>query len=664
MQTPGPSDSSVPLTQTTNSPPQSSDPKSKPQSNPSTAVPKWSAYLKAQAEHRAKEYPLLKKNPSIERLLGSSHEDFKHSVNSRTRNISSFQGSGAETGRPSDPDSSLMAFSRSTAGSLSTAPDKGGESDHQSSTNAESLESLNVIKTVEMPEFPIRVFKEDPPPFSLEMQRRRMRWRQAWLGNLGLTCVQDPNIDTIQGIVRPFIESIAPEANTFSVTLLARGSFNLAYNIMAENATTGFQRNYIFRASLPIWPYYKVESDVATTEFVRHATSIPVPTIYAFNSNPANKLGFEWMLMDRVQGRPLNDVWDTMEFDSKQSLVRRIANCMAELSQFKFSKIGSIFMRYRQCHVDFYIGPPIHEKLFEQDRLLHKVDRGPFKSVQALYDVILDLAERHVNEAGQRVRPALEDTETRMLDSNNESSSAEMTRGTQSPITDSLKAALAQADAEDKENENEFRMSKNMLSRLPGELQKYRTMLPQLFALLPATKPLITFLVHPDLGEANIFVDDDNTLVALIDWERARLEPTALVDFMPKFLEDGESDIFYVPSRTTVPEVNVDISLYDYDKLAYSRGMYEKSYGWLMSRIQKTRLRTVYRDEMIRLDSPLCDRDPETLEQELMNRVYWPDTPGHTSATYWMAKYLGESVFDESDDDTEQGSEVQSAEDS
>ncbi|KAM0801918.1 hypothetical protein BDR22DRAFT_796284, partial [Usnea florida] len=91
-------------------------------------------------------------------------------------------------------------------------------------------------------------------------------------------------------------------------------------------------------------PYYKIESDVATTEFVRLTTSIPVPVIYAFDSNPNNTLGFEWMLMEKVKGMPLGDVWDTMDFDAKQSLTRIIASWMAELSQFKFSKIGSIFM--------------------------------------------------------------------------------------------------------------------------------------------------------------------------------------------------------------------------------------------------------------------------------------------------------------------------------
>ncbi len=245
--------------------------------------------------------------------------------NSRTRNASSPQGTGAESGRPSAPDSIPRAFGGSTAGGPSAAPDEGGESDHELLSTANTPGSLDVIKIVPMPVFPIRVFKGKPPPFSLELQRRKIRWRFYWLQNIAPECIQDPNTDCIQDTARPYIEPIAPEANFISVTLLARGTFNLAYNITAENVTTCFHREYIFPVLLPIWPYYKVESDVATTEFVRHATSIPVPIIYAFDSNPDHKLGFEWMLMERVQGTPLNDVWGNMEFDIKQGLVRRIA---------------------------------------------------------------------------------------------------------------------------------------------------------------------------------------------------------------------------------------------------------------------------------------------------------------------------------------------------
>lgn len=153
--------------------------------------------------------------------------------------------------------------------------------------------------------------------------------------------------------------------------------------------------------------------------------------------------------MEKFHGTPLNDVWDTMEFDTKQDLVRRIASWMAELSRFKFSKIGSIFMRYRQRYIDFYIGPTIHERLFEGDRLLHEFVRGPFRSVQALYNVILDLTERQVNDPRHRARHALEDVKPGEPELDEDPSSADMTHGAHSLMPNSHEAVLAQADAED-----------------------------------------------------------------------------------------------------------------------------------------------------------------------------------------------------------------------
>ena len=510
-----------------------------------------------------------------------------------------------------------------------------------------SLASLDVIKSVPMPRFPIRVFSGKPPPFSLELQKRKIRWRYDGFGNVEPHCIQDPEVSRIQQIAQPYIKSVDPEADIVSVDLLARGQFNLAYNITVDNASRGARHEYIFRVSLPIWPYYKVESDVATTEFVRHLTSIPVPTIYAFDSNPSNNLGFEWMLMEKVQGTPLSNVWDTMEFDTKQSVTRIIARWMAELSRFEFSKIGSIFMRYWQGQMEFYIGPTIHERLFEGDRLLRQIDRGPFQSVQALYDAALDLTERHINDPRHRARHALKSSVPKESDIVEKRIGGDISHHSHLLSPESEEAILARADAEDQENEEECGFSEDMMSSLREELKCYRTLLPKLCALLPASEPLTTMLTHPDLLAPNIFVDNAGNPAALIDWERARIEPIAHINVIPKFLnEDDEKDAFYAPPGSTVSRDGNSAEVYDYDNLARTRGMYESSYERLMGRIQRTRLRAVYWDELRRAQSPMrkaFNRDPQSYEQQLVRRVYWPDNPEHSHATFWADKYLGKS---------------------
>ena len=569
-----------------------------------------------------------KKKPSIEKYLGSSHGNFVYDADSTASNGPSAHGSGNENGLPSASD-----------------------------TTQTSTASLAVIKRVPMPRFPIRVFNGKPPPFSVELQRRKMRWRYDWLHNLEPHCIQDPDIHRIQETARYYLKSIAPEADTVSVSLLARGQFNQAYNVITENLATGFRKEFIFRVSLPVWPYYKVESDVATTEFARHSTGIPVPIIYAFDSNPSNRLGFEWMLVEKIQGTPLNAVWDTMGFDTKQAVIGKLASWMAELSQFKFRKIGSIFMRYQQNQMEFYIGPTMHERLFVGDRLLYEVDRGPFQSVQALYASILDTAGRYFNDLRHRAGHAQEVPMSKDSDVHETLSSPGVARDTQQRRPNSEEAILAQADAEDQGNEGANGFLKHTLSRLPEKVRRYRILLPKLCAFLPASEPLTTMLTHPDLIPPNIFVDNNSVPVALIDWERARLEPIALVDIIPRFLdEDGESDAFYAAPGIAVKKEPRAANVYNCDSLARIRGVSEWSYEQVMGRIQRTRLRAVYREGMKRLKSPMCEafnRDPESLEQELMRRVYWPENPGNTAPNFWAAKYLGESILDDSDDEQE-----------
>lgn len=56
----------------------------------------------------------------------------------------------------------------------------------------------------------------------------------------------------------------------------------------------------IARVARRFMPRLKVESEVATLAYLRAHTRIPVPVVYAWDSNPYNRLGGEWILMSRV----------------------------------------------------------------------------------------------------------------------------------------------------------------------------------------------------------------------------------------------------------------------------------------------------------------------------------------------------------------------------
>ena len=514
----------------------------------------------------------------------------------------------------------------------------------------------DVIKSVPIPLFPIRVFYGKPPPFSLERQKRVMRWRYRWHFGLHADIIQDPNTQLIRETVEQYIEFIAPETETISVDLLAQGAFNQAYDVVAENNATGFRREYIFRVALPIFPHYKVESDVATTEYVRYTTDIPVPIIYAFDSSPSNKLGFEWMLMEKVQGKMLYESWDTMEYQAKEKLTKTVAKWMDQLSRHEFSKIGSLYCRQRAGRMEFYMGPALHSRLYEGDRLLQDVFRGPFDSLQAFYDAILDSTERHVNDPRHSARHERDAAlREKGLPLSEDDLSDESEHGAQK----SEKEILAHADDKDRRNERQGGVQEMDLEWLPDELAIFRELLPKLCPLPSASEPMTTVLTHPDLSSPNIFVDDSGAPVALIDWERARIEPNAHLIAFPRFLIDYSSsdpDYYYAPPGvlTSTGRKENKLFIHNDERLAQIRDQSERVYRDLMCRIQETHLRAIYRKELKRLESPLCkalERDTESLEQQLIKRVFWPEQAPPNSVEEWAAEQLGESVLTDSDEE-------------
>ena len=149
---------------------------------------------------------------------------------------------------------------------------------------------------------------------------------------------------------------------------------------------------------MPVYPWYKVESDVATTEFVRHFTDIPVPVIYAYDSSAENKLGLEWMLMEKISGSSLEEKWTDMSLKTKTKLTVLLADWVNQLSSFAFDKIGSLYMTYIETNLDFYIGPMVEQHFYDGRRLTYPGERGPFESLQAYYDAILDAEQQQIKD--------------------------------------------------------------------------------------------------------------------------------------------------------------------------------------------------------------------------------------------------------------------------
>jgi hypothetical protein len=59
-------------------------------------------------------------------------------------------------------------------------------------------------------------------------------------------------------------------------------------------------RQLVARVARRFMPRLKTQSEVATMQYLREKTCIPVPDVYFYDSNPYNRLGGEYILMSKV----------------------------------------------------------------------------------------------------------------------------------------------------------------------------------------------------------------------------------------------------------------------------------------------------------------------------------------------------------------------------
>lgn len=153
---------------------------------------------------------------------------------------------------------------------------------------------------------------------------------------------REPEIDTIESIAKLHLVAELPDPlddGSMKVSFFAEGGFNRLYEISyADHHTV-----YLLRAALPIIPYYKTESEVATIAYLRANTSIRVPRVFAWDSNFHNQLTYEWILMEKLAGVPLYDVWRKVPWDCKLELTEKIAEMVKQMRGCKFDCIGGLY---------------------------------------------------------------------------------------------------------------------------------------------------------------------------------------------------------------------------------------------------------------------------------------------------------------------------------
>lgn len=135
--------------------------------------------------------------------------------------------------------------------------------------------------------------------------------------------------------------------------------------------------------------WYGIESEVATMEFVRRHTSIPVPRVHAYDSSWDNPVGSSWMLVEFIEARSYADVENSLSRKQRRAIGSQIAEWTHELRSLSFDSIGSIY----HDGEGFKLGPLMSQiVLMTWEDKMRTGNRGPFASTEQYYRSIWEHA--------------------------------------------------------------------------------------------------------------------------------------------------------------------------------------------------------------------------------------------------------------------------------
>jgi hypothetical protein len=154
-------------------------------------------------------------------------------------------------------------------------------------------------------------------------------------------------------------------------------------------------------------PLFKTEAELATIAYVRKHAKIPVPEIYFVNHNENHVVGAAFVLMERVPGVRLFDLWRDLSMEHRMSVVTQIAGIVSELADLRFDRIGSL-------KFDGTVGPLVNISYTQEEALT-----GPFNNFVDFVCATMDGTRRHSSEEALAIYPAVKDELRKYLASGN-----------------------------------------------------------------------------------------------------------------------------------------------------------------------------------------------------------------------------------------------------
>ncbi|SLM34164.1 phosphotransferase family protein [Lasallia pustulata] len=187
-----------------------------------------------------------------------------------------------------------------------------------------------------------------------------------------------------------------PVTDLASITKLAEGGFNRVLQVSFTDGHTVLAR-LPFRITAPA--HYAVASEAATLGFLRNH-GLPVPKVLGYSSVAANPVGTEYLLLGKVEGRPLSEGWFTMDTKARVKIMRQIVEIEKQFLNLQLPACGSLYYRkdltgseytipipgIPQAADQIVVGPTAQYEWWYRERATLDVDRGPWTSFLACFE--------------------------------------------------------------------------------------------------------------------------------------------------------------------------------------------------------------------------------------------------------------------------------------
>ncbi|GAD91760.1 hypothetical protein PVAR5_0334 [Paecilomyces variotii No. 5] len=269
--------------------------------------------------------------------------------------------------------------------------------------------------------------------------------------------------------------------------------------------------------------HYTVAGEVATLDYLR-LHGIRTPKVYASCSTSKKPVGSECIIMEKLDGTPLGDIWYSMTPREQHNIMKQIVEWETRFMSSEFLAYGSLYYRKdlpsekriplsNQDDVEFCVGPTAHYSWWHDERSTLNIDRGPWLSST---DIFRAVGERELCWTENYAKPRL-------------------------PY------------------ERLYRETYNFSKVSPDthvrNLSDYLA-LARFLGFRAGTALNRPVMRHPDFQPNNILVSDSHQIVGLIDWQHSSILPLGLAAGIPKHFQnygDPDSEEFKEPQLDLPP---------------------------------------------------------------------------------------------------------------